>query len=383
MDYARTALPDGVLCGDGRLRRPIFLVQDSRSDSAVAASGGGHSGDRGQGRYHPVLGPCRHGEPGRHPGVRRLGCPCLSSSSLALLRLRSRRFPRDSLQVDLCLRHRSGRHRRQLSGHVGPGGDEQEGRPGVLPTARTGRVWTDETNGLSAIVTAAGYQPVLPSLYTTGERGLLATHLGVHQERLRALLWGHERRRLHRLLEAEHRAGLPAEGGHHEPGPAVSRRRWRRVGPSVRGSPRRACGIPTGHSRLDHPPVGGSSWLSDYMVRPGEQWTGGSRAVCLLRVGGGRVFADGRRGQQGGSCAGHRAHKARAPAWGLIDFTAPVDTSDAIEEQATGGQRLQGARRRSSVGEGASSRSSRAWSATNNPALRISAPVWPVIYVAV
>ena len=66
IDFAKAALPDGVLCGDGRLRKLIFMVQDSRSDPSTAAAGAVTLVTEGKADILLCSGTGRPGQPGRH-----------------------------------------------------------------------------------------------------------------------------------------------------------------------------------------------------------------------------------------------------------------------------------------------------------------------------
>ena len=112
VDRSRVWRPfrEGIVCGDGKAaHRSAFSRRDCRSRRRRRGRGGRRPHLRRASRPHPVLGRCGHRERRRRPG----GDPWVPLSgrlrAVAAVRPRSRRRRGESLQMDLCPRHRDSR----------------------------------------------------------------------------------------------------------------------------------------------------------------------------------------------------------------------------------------------------------------------------------
>jgi branched-chain amino acid transport system substrate-binding protein len=167
IDFAKAALPKGVLCGDGILRKVKFMVQDSRSDPSTAAAGAATLVTEGKADILLCSGPAEMVNPVATQ-AEVSSCPCLSS----FVHWRPYIFGRGGT-LDTPFRWTYA-YAIGLEDVVGNylamwGQVETNKKVGfVFTDGPEAAIWTDEAAGLPATAAAAGYEPVLPGLYAAG-----------------------------------------------------------------------------------------------------------------------------------------------------------------------------------------------------------------------
>ncbi len=168
MDYAVAALPDGVLCGDGILRKVIFMVQDSRSDPSTAGAGAATLVTEGKADILLCSGPAALVNPVAVQ-AEVSGCPCLSS----FVHWRSYVFGRGgTLDTSFKWTYAYAVGLEDVAGNYLAMWDQVETNRKVgfvFADGLEAALWMDEAAGLPATATAAGYQSVLPGLYVAGD----------------------------------------------------------------------------------------------------------------------------------------------------------------------------------------------------------------------
>jgi branched-chain amino acid transport system substrate-binding protein len=167
LERAQTALPDGVLCGDATLRKFIFLVQDSKSDPALAAEGAARVISEGKADILLCSGAADMVNPAAAQ-AESLGCPCLSS----FVQWRPFVFGRGgTLETPFKWTYAHAIGLEDIAGNYMAMWEQVKTnrKAGLLFSDDAGgRTWTDEAAGLPAAATAAGYEPTLPGLYPVG-----------------------------------------------------------------------------------------------------------------------------------------------------------------------------------------------------------------------
>lgn len=168
MDYAKNALPDGVLCGDGRLRKLIFMVKDSRSDPNAAAAGAVTLLTEGKADVLLCSGPADLVNPVATQ-AEVSGCPCLSS----FVHWGSYIFGRGgTLETPFKWTYAYAVGLEDVAENYVAMWDQVETNKKVgfvFAEGLEAAAWTDEAAGLPATAAAAGYQPVLPGLHAAGD----------------------------------------------------------------------------------------------------------------------------------------------------------------------------------------------------------------------
>lgn len=168
MDFAKAALPDGVLCGDGTLRKIIFMVQDSRSDPSAASAAAVTLVTEGKADVLLCSGPAALVNPVAAQ-AEVSGCPCLSS----FVHWRPYIFGRGgTLDTSFKWTYAFAIGLEDVAGNYLAMWDQVETNKKVgfvFADGLEAAVWMDETAGLPARAAAGGYQPVLPGLYAAGD----------------------------------------------------------------------------------------------------------------------------------------------------------------------------------------------------------------------
>jgi branched-chain amino acid transport system substrate-binding protein len=167
VERARTELAGGVLCGDGRLRRLLFLVQDSGSDPRRAVEGAVRVVSEGNADILLCSGAADIVNPVATQ-AEALGCPCISS----FVYWRPFVFGRGGtpeVPFKWTYAHAIGLED-VIANYLAMWGQVETNKKVALVFAddAAGKDWTDEAAGLPAAAVAAGYEPTLPGLYPAG-----------------------------------------------------------------------------------------------------------------------------------------------------------------------------------------------------------------------
>ena len=169
VDFAlKTAVPDGIIGGDGKQHMIAIKRADSQSDSNRAAQVAGDLITNDKVDMMMASGSPGHRQPGGRP-VRGARLPVHRQlRALAAVLLRPRRRPRQALQVDLC--PRSGPRGASSANFIAMWDQvETNKKVGFLfANDADGQAWTDMNTGLPPAVEAAGYTYFLPDLYPVG-----------------------------------------------------------------------------------------------------------------------------------------------------------------------------------------------------------------------
>jgi branched-chain amino acid transport system substrate-binding protein len=162
-EYARAALPEGALCGDGKRHRFVFFVEDSRSDPGTAAL----AADKliSEGKVDLIT--CSGSADLVNPVADRaeaLGCPCLSSfhqwRPFVFGRTRDLETPFKWTYAhaigleDIITNYLALWEQVETNRKVGF----------IFADDANGRVWADAATGLPQAAAAQGYEGVLPGL---------------------------------------------------------------------------------------------------------------------------------------------------------------------------------------------------------------------------
>jgi len=171
--FGRAALPDRILCGDGRLHRLAVLTEDSRSDSQRAAEAAAELIMAGSVRLIICSGSAEMAGPVANL-AETVGCPCLSNLVLWQRFLSDRQsglrgpfkwtYAHAVGLEDIAGNYLAMWSRLQTNNKVGF----------IFGDDARGRVWADAVAGLPAVASAAGYEPVQPGLYPPGTQDFTA-----------------------------------------------------------------------------------------------------------------------------------------------------------------------------------------------------------------
>jgi branched-chain amino acid transport system substrate-binding protein len=173
MDRARAALPEGLVCGDGRLHRLNFVVRDSGSDPGIASQAGNALIAETQADVILCSGPASVVNPVATQ-AEALGCPCLSSFVL----WRPYVFERGgTLETKFKWTYAFAIDLEDIAANYLAmwGQVETNKKVGfVFSDDAQGKAWADVDSGIPPAAAAAGYEAVSPGPYAAGSEDFTA-----------------------------------------------------------------------------------------------------------------------------------------------------------------------------------------------------------------